>query len=380
MNNMHVGLVVFGDIDYGLDLASLLHQAGLSVSLYASHKSVVTLTGRPNQPEKYIRESELLPPDVNLRLFRLPRMRDPRSLLVIRRLRQAMRDDRVDLAHILFGPAEIWVAFLANLLREMPVVSTMIVPKPNVGDRVPAPVQLAIGRLLAWGSDLIVVNGADQVELVQRLYGVPPARAEYVPLGARSTAARWPGPKNPEEPGTILFYGKVQPRKGLEHLVRAQPIIARHVPHARIIIAGQGEDLDRCRQLIEDSTGFEIHDGFAATGASKAFFERACVVALPYLSASTSGILATAHVFGKPVVATSVGCLPEYVEDGVTGLLVPPGDPEGLGRALVRLLQDDALRHGMGESAKRWVETVQKQVVADTLRAYEKARSQHSKA
>ncbi len=380
MNNMRVGLVVFGDIDYGLDLASLLRQAGLAVSLYTSLKSLVILTGSTDQAERSIRESELLPSGVNLRVFRFPRMRDPRSLFVIRRLCRAMREDRVDLAHILFGPAEIWVAVLANLLRAMPVVSTMIVPKPNVGDRVPAPVQLAISRLLAWGSDVIIVNGTDQVELVQRLYGVSPARTEYVPLGARSTAARWPGRQNPEEPGSILFYGKVQPRKGLEYLVRAQPLIARQVPQARIVIAGQGEDLDRCRQWIEDSAGFEIHEGFVSTGASKAFFERACVVALPYLSASTSGILATAYVFGKPVVATNVGCLPEYVEDGVTGLLVPPRDSERLAEALIRILQDDALRHSMGENGRRWVEAVQKQVVVETLRVYQKAISKHKEA
>ncbi len=78
--------------------------------------------------------------------------------------------------------------------------------------------------------------------------------------------------------------------------------------------------------MIEDESKFEIHEGYVSGERMAALFQRASLVVLPYLSASTSGVLMTAYSFGKPVVATKVGCLPEYVEDNITGLLVDPAN------------------------------------------------------
>jgi glycosyltransferase involved in cell wall biosynthesis len=87
----------------------------------------------------------------------------------------------------------------------------------------------------------------------------------------------------------------------------------------------------------------------------------------------------TAYAFGKPVVATRAGNLPEYVQDGVTGLLVPPANVEQLAEAIVRLLSDDALRRRMGENATRWMhgELSPKNIARQTLEAYEKAIRMH---
>jgi glycosyltransferase involved in cell wall biosynthesis len=76
-------------------------------------------------------------------------------------------------------------------------------------------------------------------------------------------------------------------------------------------------------------------------------------VVLPYVSATQSGVVPVAYSFGKPVVATTVGALPEYVDHGRTGLLVPPRDEKKLAAAVVQLLQDVDLRHTMGENGKR---------------------------
>jgi glycosyltransferase involved in cell wall biosynthesis len=255
----------------------------------------------------------------------------------------------------------------------------MIIPKPNIKESLSDIVVLAGYKLLAYGSDMIIVNGANQVDLVGKLYGVPTNRIAYVPLGPRITAAKWSACKKSEEPGTILFFGAARPHKGLEFLIRAQPEITRQVPHARIVIASYGEDLERCKQMIQDSSKFEIHEGFVAGDMAAAFFERASLVALPYLSASTSGILMTAYVFGKPVVATRVGSLPEYVNEGITGFLVPPSDSVQLGNAVTRLLLDDSLRYQMGQNAIHWVNGKQEQIGTETLGAYEKAICIHKK-
>ena len=131
-----------------------------------------------------------------------------RSMLVINRLAQRIYRDGIDVAHLLVGPGKFWVAALALRLRKMPVASTMIIPKPNVGEVMPASVIVAIYKVLAWGSDVIIVNGADQVGLVQECYGLSVDRIAYVPLGPRTTALKWAASKSPEEPGhrAILWH------------------------------------------------------------------------------------------------------------------------------------------------------------------------------
>ena len=104
-------------------------------------------------------------------------------------------------------------------------------------------------------------------------------------------------------------------------------------------------------------------------------FQKAAVVVLPYLTASTSGVLVTAYSFAKPVVASSVGCLAEYVNDGETGFLVPSADFEKLADAIVKLLLDGELRHRMGMNAENWMKEMQRSSIKQTLDVYGKAIS-----
>lgn len=251
----------------------------------------------------------------------------------------------------------------------------MIVPVANVGERLPRPVFWVTNKLACIGSDMVVVNGSDQVALVEKLYGVSSAKIAYIPLSPDARAARMADKEIVEEPYTILFFGRAHPQKGLEYFIRAQPYITQQVPRARFVISAHGEDLQRCRHLIDDVDRFEINEG-VVTGEKLAwYFKRAALVVLPYLSASTSGVLVTAYSFGKPVVASRVGCLIEYVEEGVTGLLVEPAEVTELASAISHLLLDDSLRHRMGSNAKNWLNARQKDSVKQTLQVYSKART-----
>lgn len=374
-----IGLVVSDDLDYGLDLANALADADVSVTLYLSETNLAYYLGVPAAASSSdllldsLFGKRLVLEGVTVRLFHFPRMRDLRSTIATVRLKTMIESDRLDLVHILMGPGELWIAVLASLIRKMPVVSTMIIPEPNVGEKLPAFLLWAIAKLLALGSDLLIVNGAEQVKVVQRLYSVPARKIAYVPLIPRIAAAKWANGSRAEEPYTVLFPGKAQPRKGLEYLIRAQPFVNQAIPNARFLITAHGEDLPRCRQMIKDESKFEVIEEFLTSAKLAEFFQRASLVALPYLSASTSGMLTTAYVFGKPVVTTNVGALPEYVKEGETGLLVPPADPEELAKAIVRILQDDALHCRMKENARAWVWREQERVAMATRHIYLKA-------
>jgi glycosyltransferase involved in cell wall biosynthesis len=359
-------------------MANDLYEAGLSITLYLSHAHITQEIGETDRPVERLYEVGLIPRKCKVRLIQLPRMRDPRSITLFRELSQTIRDDGVEVAHLVVGGYEFWFAVLACLLRDIPVISTMTQPTQEAGERLPFRILWAIHKLLIFGSDMIIVNGEDQPEIVNKLYGTPSSRVVYVPLNARTTALKWATEKLSEEPGTILFFGRAHPHKGLEHLVNAQPIISQQIPHARMLISSHGEELKRCRQMIQDDSRFEIHEDFVPGDVMASFFQRASLVALPYLSSTTSGVLMTAYAFGKPVVASNISGLSEYVEEGITGLLVPPADVEQLADAIVHLLTDDAIRHRMGENAKFWVEEWQKNIIQKTLITYEKAISIHS--
>jgi len=226
---------------------------------------------------------------------------------------------------------------------------------------------------------MVIVNGVDQVAMVENLYKLSASRLAYVPLSMHARAAKWHNRIVPEEPGTVLFFGRAHPHKGLEYLIKAQPLMSKSVPNINILISAHGEDLNRCQQMIVDPDRFEITEGFVSGDRMAELFQRSALIVLPYLTASTSGVLVTAYSFGKPVVASRVGCLSEYVEDGVTGILVEPANVEELAKAVVKLLQDDGLRQCMGENAKGRIIAMQKAAIAQTLLVYEKAIVIHSK-
>ena len=157
--------------------------------------------------------------------------------------------------------------------------------------------------------------------------------------------------------------------------MRAEALIAERVPGVRTVIAGKGEDLARYERLMADPSRFEVHNSFVSNEERAALFGRASVVVLPYIEASMSGVVPLAYAHGKPVLATTVGGLPEIVEHGETGLLVPPGDEHALADAAVRLLGDGALRRRLGEGGRRKLERElsSEAVARATLRVYEQA-------
>jgi glycosyltransferase involved in cell wall biosynthesis len=184
-------------------------------------------------------------------------------------------------------------------------------------------------------------------------------RVSVVPHGILSIFKNWDDEIVNEEKNTILFFGRISRYKGIDILIKAQPLISKEIPKAKIIIAGKGREKDFAvyESLMEDKSSFEIHYEFIPHAEVQRFFRRASVVVLPYVEASQSGVVAVAYVFGKPVVVTHVGSIPEVVDHGKTGFIVPPRDPEALAKALVEILKNQDLRETMGKNALAKAET-----------------------
>jgi D-inositol-3-phosphate glycosyltransferase len=135
----------------------------------------------------------------------------------------------------------------------------------------------------------------------------------------------------------ILFFGYVRPYKGLVDLLEAFPFVRRSVP-ATLVVAGTFyERLDRFEQQAQR---LDVHQhvrffpAYVPDGEVTALFELADVIALPYRSASQSGIVAQASAAGLPVVTTSVGGLTETLP--TDAVVVPPRTPAALAEGILR--------------------------------------------
>ncbi len=157
----------------------------------------------------------------------------------------------------------------------------------------------------------------------------------------------------------ILFFGFIRKIKGIGTLLEAFDNVAETFPNIVLIIAGsviQGESFAEHRQVIsrmKHKSQVKCFIKYVEHEEIAVFFTSADIVVVPYLEfSSQSGVLHLAQGFGKAVIGTDVGGIPEAIEDGKTGLVVPAGDVEGLAKAMSYLLENEEVRTRMGQRAK----------------------------
>ncbi len=137
----------------------------------------------------------------------------------------------------------------------------------------------------------------------------------------------------------LLFFGLVRPYKGLLDLIEALPAVLVEID-ATLLAVGEvwgGAEMYRSRVAeLGLQAKVQFIDRYVSNDEAAMYFAAADLCVLPYREATGSGVLQLAFGLGVPVVATRTGGMDEVVEDGVTGLLVEPGDVAGLSHAIVR--------------------------------------------
>ncbi len=155
-----------------------------------------------------------------------------------------------------------------------------------------------------------------------------------------------------DEP-VVLFFGFVRRYKGLRHLLKALPAVREQMPVRLLVVGEFWEDARPYHDLVRQlglSAAVQFYSEYVPNEELAVYFSAADVVVLPYLEATQSGVAQIALGFETPVIATSVGGMPETIEDGRTGLIVPPGDSAALSHAILRYFQDnlgDPLTHNI---------------------------------
>jgi D-inositol-3-phosphate glycosyltransferase len=209
-----------------------------------------------------------------------------------------------------------------------------------------------LSRLLP-GFDAIFVHG--QGGLADYRATWPPNDVTAIPHGDEGIFGTAAGAAAEEE--RVLFFGDWRKVKGLDVLMAAFDELLTRRPGARLTIAGAPapadyDDEPLRRWAARHGAAVALLPRYVPMEEVPALFAAARVVVLPYLTASQSGVVHLAMTFGRAVVASRVGSLPEVVTDDVTGLVVEPGDPHQLAVALATVLADPDLATRMGEAGR----------------------------
>ncbi len=157
-------------------------------------------------------------------------------------------------------------------------------------------------------------------------------------------------------PGAAIVFaaGRIQPYKGFHVLLDAAAILAREgIEGLAIVLCGEGAALPELRRQAE-RLGLQCVHFLGKRDDVPALLSSATLSVVPSLWSEAFGLsVVEAMAAGVPVVASAMGGIPELVEDGVSGAIVPPGEAEALAAAMGALLRDAALRSRMAEEGRR---------------------------
>lgn len=261
---------------------------------------------------------------------------------------QAIRRQRPDIVHIQWSRLPRLDSWLISRIRAagIPVVHTVhdVVPlfAPEAD---PDP----LGRIYASVDALIVHTWSSREALLARYPDIYPERVHVIshiairnhaiPPGASQEAARQ-SLQLPARAPVFLFFGAIKAYKGLDILAAAFEHVRRQRPDSWLVIAGKPDSPQQARllQQMQRQANVRVTMEFVPYNEVWRYFYAADVVVFPYHHIYQSGALITALSFGRAVIVTAVGGLPEGVDGN--GWVVPPGDTAAFAGAMLAALAD----------------------------------------
>lgn len=275
---------------------------------------------------------------------------------------------------VAFGPAAVvipwWTVFWAPcfgwMARRLAKAGVPVVFLcHNVVEHESAGWKARLARgVLAQGSGFVVHTREDEANLKAFLPNARVARHHH-PVYEQFPDAKGTLPRRAAL--ELLFFGFVRPYKGLDVLVEAMGQLAGR--DIKLTIAGEFWEGDSAtRQRVEElgiGSQVEIVSRYLPDEEVAELFARADLVVLPYRSATGSGVVALAYHYGKPVIVTRVGGLPDVVLEGRTGFVVAPESPEAVAEAILRF--DAAPPDGMADAIAGLRATMTWESFADSI-------------
>jgi len=282
----------------------------------------------------------------------------------VRQLLGTLRDESPDILHIQsgFSARRDWLLLprLKKHCGKMIVTAHNVLPHEESEKRAPG-MAFSLGRIYN-SCDRVVTHSGYSKDSLTKLFGLDRSKVEVLPHGnymifsgdsngnggnggggeggGGSHVGVRPNLRSHDE---ILFFGHLRDYKGVDVLIRAFSRLRRQRENVFLVIAGkeQGTITEEYKRIISEegvADSVIMKPGYVRSSDISSLFSNARVVVFPYRETDGSGAVQLAYSFGKPVIATTVGVLPEIVEEGINGFLVPPEDPDALAGAINRFL------------------------------------------
>lgn len=215
-----------------------------------------------------------------------------------------------------------------------PIIFKFFVPKgvmkiKTIHDLTP---HLGEDRLIIRIYHYFNFKNADKVVILSKTF-IPQVEQEgvalkdiiVIPHANFSHYASYNSPKEKKITHKLLFFGRILEYKGLDILLEAMKIVVKQNPKISLVIAGSGNIISYKKGIDEIKDNIELHIRRIEDSEIEVFFNKSDIVVLPYKEASQSGVIPVAFSFGKPVIATNLGGIPEQLEHG-GGVLIEPND------------------------------------------------------
>jgi glycosyltransferase involved in cell wall biosynthesis len=273
------------------------------------------------------------------------------SLRGLESVYRAIRAARPDVVH--FTGPHIWNPVLLLRLKQAGIktIHTIHDLDPHSGAGYGRLLYIWNNSILRWADHILVHGQVYRQRLVQR--GLGQTRVSYTPLlhlflsYEAEAALRETRPAVTMEP-FVLFFARIEAYKGIDTLFEAMRLNGRC--GVRAIVAGKGE----LEQAAPENV--EVRNRLMGDAEAIDLFSRCSLVVLPYHDATQSALIGAAYFFGKPVIVTRTGALPEYVDEGVTGWIIEPGDAAALAERVGAVSREPKQLQQMGQAGQAWYE------------------------
>lgn len=277
------------------------------------------------------------------------------------RLGRLLRRGRYDVVNVYGIKASLIVRVLARLVaRDTAIVCGVQGLHVTETEDIESPKARLALLLERWSAPLVETyeaNSTGAIELL-RQGGIPSAKLRYVPNGIDLSLWQPRAEMARPDPPRVLCMARFVPRKRHQDIVEAVALLRERGVECRVTFAGEGETLDAvraagetrgvadCLTFLGDISHREIDREFDAASA----------FCLPSAWEGMPAALMEAMARAVPVVGTAVNGIEDLIEDGLTGLLVPPRQPAAIADALERLFSDPELARSLAAAGRRRIE------------------------
>ncbi len=277
-------------------------------------------------------------------------------------LMKILRQRNVKIVHFQLSQHPILILFISFILKYLNSKKIIITAHNVLSHESKMWERKIYSALYSLANAIIVHAYSNKKEMLSEFRGVYEGKIKVIPHGNYMFFNEVvDGHVKLNDEKIILFFGYIRKYKGLDVLLDALKKIKEAIPDVKLVIAGKPvENFSQYRNKIKAlglDDNIELDLSYISFEKVKEYFSRAAVVTMPYEKIYQSGVLQLAYGFGKPVVVTDTGGMPEVVEAGENGYIVPVGDSGELAEKVQIILNDKMLQEKMGKRSLELAKT-----------------------